>query len=240
MLIYSKLASWWPLLSAPADYKEEADALVPMIAVTPLAGRPTMLELGSGGGNLASHVKAHFRMTLSDRSPDMLAMSRALNPELEHVEGDMRTLRLGRLFDAVLIHDAIMYALTADDLRATLRTAAAHCRDGGTVLVAPDCVRETFRAGTEHGGEDDAEGRGLRYVEWRYDPDPSDTTFEVVYGIVLRDADGGLRMEMDHHVEGLFSREEWLGFLDGAGFEAESRADPWRADVFVGRKRPER
>src|SRR3972149_1508073 len=60
----------------------------------------TVLELGSGGGNNASHMKAHFKLTLVDRSPAMLAVSRALNPECEHLEGDMRTLRLGRGFDA--------------------------------------------------------------------------------------------------------------------------------------------
>lgn len=32
----------------------------------------------------------------------MLAESKKQNPELEHIEGDMRTLRLGRTFDGVL------------------------------------------------------------------------------------------------------------------------------------------
>jgi len=35
----------------------------------------------------------------------MLELSRTINPELEHLVGDMRTIRLGRTFDAVLIHD---------------------------------------------------------------------------------------------------------------------------------------
>ena len=68
----------------------------------------TLLELGSGGGNNASHLKARFNCTLTDISPDMLALSRTLNPECEHLEGDMRTLRLGRTFDVVFIHDAIV------------------------------------------------------------------------------------------------------------------------------------
>lgn len=48
-------------------------------------------------------------MTLVDLSPEMLTTSCALNPECEHLPGDMRTVRLGRLFDAVFIHDAIIY-----------------------------------------------------------------------------------------------------------------------------------
>jgi len=67
-------------------------------------------------------------MTLVDRSPEMLTVSRALNPDCEHIEGDMRTVRLGRVFDAVLIHDPIMYMTTEPDLRSAMATAFAHCR----------------------------------------------------------------------------------------------------------------
>lgn len=64
----------------------------------------------------------------------------------------MRTLRLDREFDVVFVHDAVMYATEPAGLRATLRTAAAHCRRGGLVAVVPDFVRETFTPGTSHGG----------------------------------------------------------------------------------------
>ena len=75
----------------------------------------------------------------------MLELSRGLNPGCEHLLGDMRTLRLGRTFDAVLIHDAVMYMTSEADLRAALETAFVHLRPGGAAVVAPDCVRETFR-----------------------------------------------------------------------------------------------
>jgi trans-aconitate methyltransferase len=47
-------------------------------------------------------------LTPVDLSTEMLAISRTLNPECEHIAGDMRTSRLERRFDAVFIHDAIM------------------------------------------------------------------------------------------------------------------------------------
>src|SRR5947199_313515 len=75
-----------------------------------------VLELGSGGGHNAVHLKARFTMTLVDLSAGMLDMSRRLNPECEHHQGDMRTVRLGRTFDAVFVHDAVDYMLTEDDL----------------------------------------------------------------------------------------------------------------------------
>ena len=49
---------------------------------------------------------------MTDLSAEMLAVSRTVNPECEHLRGDMRSLRLHRCFDVVLIHDAIMYVVS--------------------------------------------------------------------------------------------------------------------------------
>jgi SAM-dependent methyltransferase len=234
--LYSDLAHWWPLFSPPSHYAEEAADLLPTLHNA--AGAPqTMLELGSGGGSLAYHFKHAFRLTLSDRSPQMLAVSRAVNPEVEHVLGDMRSLDLGRTFDLVFIHDAIMYALDAGSVRATLQTAARHCRAGGAVVVVPDEVRETYTPDTSHGGEDGEGGRGLRYLEWSWDPDPSDTTTETAWVFMLRDETGAIHVDHERHHFGLFARDAWFTWLAEAGFDATSRLDPWNRDVFVGRRR---
>jgi len=233
--MYSDLAAWWPLVSPPADYVEEAADLLPSLLAAPDAPPTTLLELGSGGGSLASQLKAHFRLTLSDPSPQMLAVSRATNPECEHVEGDMRTLDLGRTFDLVLIHDAVMYMTTPDDLRAALATAARHCRPGGGIAVLPDSVTETFEPDANCGGFDAPDGRGIRYLEWSWDPDPADTTIEVVYAFVLRHADGTVEATHEVHRNGLFPRADWSRWLRDAGFDISSRLDPWNRDVFTGR-----
>jgi len=242
--LYSDLAAWWPLLSAPEEYAEEAEfyrqALLSACASPP----QTVLELGSGGGSNASHLKHYFRMTLADRSPDMLAVSRALNPECEHVQGDMRTLRLGRLFDAVFIHDAIMYMTSEHDLRQAIETAFVHCRPGGVALFAPDCIRETFRPSTDHGGHDGPQ-RAMRYLEWTYDPDPADSTFLTDFAYLLREADGRVHVEHDQHVLGLFSRGDWLRLIIAAGFEARvlpfehSQVEPGMVELFLGLVRQE-
>jgi SAM-dependent methyltransferase len=239
--LYGELAAWWPLLSAPADYAEEAAFYAR--ALIEARDRPprTVLELGSGGGNNASHLKARFAMVLVDRSPGMLAVSRALNPECEHVEGDMRTVRLGREFDGVFVHDAVCYMTTQADLRAAMETAFVHCRPGGVAIFAPDHVRENFEPSTSHGGEDGADGRGLRYLMWTWDPDPADSTYTVDYAYLLREADGSVRVEQDRHVEGLFTRADWLRLLADVGFEPgvvpfdHSEVD-YTIEVFVGRK----
>ena len=235
--MYGALAPWWPLVSAPADYGPEAESLRKILDLPHSESPRTLLELGSGGGNLASHLKAHFRATLCDLSAEMLAVSRALNPECEHLAGDMRAVRLGRTFDVVLIHDAIMYLVGAADVRAALATAAVHCRPGGSLVVVPDVVRESFEAHTDSGGHDGADGRGVRYLAWVSDPDPADTTFETLYAFVLREPDGATRVELDRHVEGLFSLEQWLAWLREAGFEPRCTVDAWSRHVFVGVRR---
>src|SRR5262245_21487114 len=99
--LYGELASWFHLLSSPKDYAEEAEFARSLIVESSPAHPVKVLELGSGGGNNASHLTAHFQMTLVDLSNGMLELSRKLNPECEHIQSDMKTLRLGRTFDAV-------------------------------------------------------------------------------------------------------------------------------------------
>ena len=237
MKLYEELAEWWPLFSAPEDYAEEAAFFVRLLTDSCDSAPRTVLELGSGGGNNAFHLKRSFEMTLVDASPQMLAISRALNPECAHREGDMRTIDLGRTFDAVFIHDAIMYMTRAADLEAAIGSAYRHCRAGGVALLVPDYVRESFVAKTEHGGHDGDDGRSLRYLEWTVDPDPSDTTYRADYVIVMRDRRGDTRVEEDCHVEGLFPRAEWMRILRAAGFEPSITRDEWGRDLFVA-KRP--
>jgi SAM-dependent methyltransferase len=240
--LYGRLAPWFHLLTAPESYVEEAEFYFATLSEA-LGHKPeTLLELGSGGGNNASHMKAHTALTLVDLSPKMLALSRSINPECEHIRGDMRTVRLGREFDAVFIHDAIMYMTAEAGLRAAIETAFAHTRPGGAALFAPDYVRETFEENEHCGGHDDpATGRGLRYLEWTTDPDPNDTEYDVDFALMLRDTDGSLRHERDHHMFGIFPRATWLRLLREAGFRA--RVVPFKhsellvaGEVFVGVK----
>lgn len=245
-LMYDELAPWWPLLSAPADYEDEAAFYADVLQAHARRAAGSLLELGSGGGNNASFMKHRFeRVTLVDRSTGMLEVSRELNPQCEHVVGDMRTVRLGRRFDCVFVHDAICYATTYGDLEAAIETAHAHCEAGGAVLFAPDFVRESFATSTEHGGEDGPDGRGLRFVEWCWDPDPSDTTYVVDYALLLREMDGTVRVRHDRHLEGLFGTDTWLDLLRRAGFQPHMvthRHPGEDADrfVFVGTRDEER
>jgi len=236
--LYGELASWFHLLSSPADYAEEAEFARSLLVEACSSPVVTVLELGSGGGNNASHLKAHFKMTLVDLSKGMLELSRKLNPDCEHIQGDMKTLRFGRTFDAVFIHDAIMYMIAEADLECALETASAHCKSGGAALIMPDVLRETFVSLTTHGGHDSetGDGRSIRYIEWTFDADTTDDTYTVDFAYLLREGNQPVRVVHDTHVFGIFPRETWFRLLNAAGFEARSVADPWGREVFIGKK----
>jgi SAM-dependent methyltransferase len=235
--LYTDLADWWPLISPPEEYAEEAAHLAAVFGTaTPVVRE--VLDLGSGGGHVAAHLKGRFALTLVDESEEMLAVSRRLNPECAHVRGDMRTLRLGRTFDAVLVHDAVDYMTREDDLRAVIETAFAHCRPGGLAAFVPDYTAETFSPATGRGGGGrDAAGRQASFREWTWDPDPADDWIQSEYEFVLHAADGTVRVVHEAHRLGAFRRGTWLRLLADAGFdpqpgpgdEAASRPGPGAA-----------
>jgi SAM-dependent methyltransferase len=238
-LLYTELAEWWPLISAPEEYADEAAVYGEAIREAAQIPVRDVLELGSGGGNNASHLKGRFEMTLVDLAPAMLDVSRRLNPECRHVEGDMRSVRVGAVFDAVFIHDAVDYLVSAEELAATMHTAAVHCRPGGALVVAPDYVRETFRSSVETGGNDAGE-RGARYLDWTWDPDPADTTYRSELVLVLRTGED-VRVALDRHTFGLFPEATWLAMIEGAGFAARAipaEVEPGHSSVlFLGTRR---
>ncbi len=236
--MYADLARWWPLLSPPSEYVEEAATIAGLLG-TAVADVRTVLELGSGGGHNAVHLKRDFNMTLVDLSPDMLAVSAALNPDCEHLQGDMRTLRLNRTFDAVLIHDAIDYMVTRDDLDSAFATARAHVKSNGLVVVMPDHLAETFEPNTDHGGTDALDGSGIRYLEWTHDPDSADQQLVTDYVYALREVDGTLTTEAERHHFGLFAEAAWTDALVTAGFDVTCLLEQTEEDrparrIFLG------
>jgi SAM-dependent methyltransferase len=238
--LYHELADWFYLLTAPKDYQEEAEFCRRTILENSRIPVKTVLELGSGGGNNASHLKASFKMTLVDLSEDMLDISRGLNPECEHIQGDMRSLRLRPLFDAVFIEDAISYMVTRSDLSNAIKTAFVHCRPGGAALFVPDYVRETFAPTTSHGGHD-GDGRAMRYLDWLWDPDPDDTSYIMDFAYLLKEGES-VTCESERHVMGLFGQQEWLDVMEEAGFSARvierepSWSPPMGTRLFLGIK----
>ena len=239
-IFYETLAEWWPLISPVDDYREEAELLRRLIEQRTPRAR-TLLELGSGGGHNACHLKQRFTLTLTDLSDAMLRVSATLNPECEHVRADMRSLDLGRPFDVVLAHDAIDYMATELDLEAAIRTAYRHLAPNGLAVFVPDHVYERFEPDSECGGSDAPDGRAVRFLEWTPGLAPGATTGATHYAFLVRHADGSVQSFQERHAFGLFSETTWVRLLERSGFDVEVVEDETDEErtprrIFFGRK----
>ena len=237
--LYGDLAHLWPLMSPPDHYEEEARYWLRELRSRLAPGRRRILDLGTGGGQHLHQLTAEFDATAVDLSEAMLSHSRRLNPGVVHQIEDMRTIRLGETFDAVLAHDAISYMTTEADLLAVFATARSHLRPGGLLIVAPDDHTDTFEPPqveyqTNRNGETE-----LTYVEYSTDLDPNDTIIETTYVFFIKRG-SDLRVEVDDHVTGLFPIATWERLLKEAGFEVDRVDYPVSKDgramwLWVGR-----
>ena len=110
------------------------DALPPMgepeLIHSVLAPGSSILDLGCGTGRVAVPLTdLGHRVVGVDDSPDMLER---LDPRIEPVLADARTLRLGRRFDAVLLAS---HLLNDTDAETFVGTAAAHVHASGRVIA---------------------------------------------------------------------------------------------------------
>ena len=82
----------------------------------------------------------------------------------------------------------------------------------------------------------------MRYLEWTWDPDPTDTTYVVDYAYLMRNSDGSVHVEHDRHIEGLFARADWIRLLSEVGFQPSvvpfehSEVEAGTCEIFVGSK----
>ena len=219
------MAYLWPIISPPEEYGSEAAFFGDVIREELGSGRHKLLELGVGGGHNLSHLTDDFDCTAVDLSPAMLALSKGLNPGVEHHVGDMRNIRLERTFDTVLVHDSASYLLTEQDLTETFATAAVHLRPGGVLMVAPDWFQETFPDGWVYNWDRQQGDIEVNIQEVMVDPDPSDTQVESTYTYTIKKA-GVTTVEVDTHITGLFSIQTWSDLMGQAGFRVEVRTLP--------------
>jgi SAM-dependent methyltransferase len=221
--LYGELAHLWPALSPPEDYAYEAElwrehlrtALPKGRGQTP--PRKRILELGIGGGHLASHLAQEFDIDGVDLSGEMMRHARRLLKNSNFYVGDMRNIRLGDTYDAVILHDAADYLLNEDDLYDTAMTAAAHLEKGGVFFVTPDYVKETFQDGSTSQHQHVYKGDQFTYFEYVWDPHPEDTTIEAVMIFILRSG-RHVKVEEDRHTWGCFPLKVWKRVFREAGF----------------------
>lgn len=135
-------AHQYDALYGEKNYAAECDAAEELFRRHATGPTHTVLDLGCGTGTHALiFARRGYAVTGVDRSPAMLdiarrkavdAAARLAGTPPAFVEGDVRTVQLGRTFDAVLMLFAVLGYQTSDaDVAAAMRTVASHLRPGG-------------------------------------------------------------------------------------------------------------
>jgi len=217
--LYTDLAWLWPMwgdaATEYAHYCRHVTGLIRQYAKLPA---DSLLNIGCGGGKNVLNLKRELSVTGLDLSPAMLAQAKELNPGCTFVQGDMRTFRLGRSFDAVLMDDAISHITCRADFVAAFATAYDHLNPGGVLVATPDVTFETFQQNKTTATQATREGLDVVFVENMYDPDPTDEQYETTILYLIRDH-GRLRIETEHWTMGIFSLDTWRHVLRETGFE---------------------
>lgn len=243
---YNELAWTEDYLADPSDYEDEVSAYIHLINGTATEPVETMLHLGCGAGGHDRYYKKHFTITGVDISVGMLDKAKVANPEIEYIEGDMRTIRLDRQFDCVIIPDSIDYMVSLDDLKQAIQTSAIHLKPGGVLLIVGK-TEETFQSNNfaYTGEKDDTQ---VTLFENNFINHYKPNTYEIIMVYLIRQK-GKLSKYIEESVAGLFSQATWDEVLKNAGFIMEKRIldgiydkyllgeGEYPLTIFIGRKK---
>ncbi len=221
-LSYNELAWLERIVAPPDEYAKETEKLCKLIREHSNIKPKTLLHLGSGAGINDYTFKKHFEVTGVDISRGMIEEAKKLNPDVTYFNEDMRTVELERIFDTVVIPEAINYMTTVEDIRKVINTVDKQLKPGGVFLFITH-LREEFMENNfvYTGSEGSVE---VTVFENNYLPDPEGTTYEATMVYLVR-SDGELEIYTDLHLLGLFGLDLWLKYLKRAGFEVEVRKE---------------
>lgn len=223
--LYTDLTHLWPLLNPPEEYVDEVAVFRELLQTQGVQEGARLLHLGSGGGSLDHQLAPHFQLTGVDLSPAMVELARRVNPAVEYVVGDMREIRLGRLFDVVLVHDAIAYMTSPDELLAAFQTAAAHLAPGGVLLAVPEQLRLAYDPTDVTTVTRTCGDQTVTVVELQLMADPADDWYETEFLFIVRQ---GMQVEVhrDRHRRRLFDLADFTTAIKTAGFTLIDEPDP--------------
>jgi SAM-dependent methyltransferase len=232
MTVFTDYARYYDLLNRDKDYRREADFVHSLLRkFAPEA--VSLLDLGCGTGRHDRILtEMGYQVTGIDLAEEMLEIARASReglPEnsLRFVRGDVRTVRVDALFDAVIsLFHVMSYQTSNDDLRNTFATASRHLKGGGIFLFdfwyGPAVLTERPSVRVKN-----FSGEGMEVVRIAQpDMHLDSNTVDVNYRILVNDNAGKEFREINetHRMRYLFFPEIEL-FAAEAGFQTVSRAE---------------
>ena len=200
------------------DYRREAEEVVARIR----RHRPevrSILDVACGTGrHLAAFAELGFEVEGVELSPDMLAVAAGRVPGVALHQGDMRTFRLDRRFDAVVcLFSAIGYMTDGDNLATAVAAMRDHLVVGGVLVVEPWFTPDDWHDGAVFSeSAKDADFAAARVSRsWR---EGDESVIEMHYVAALPDRTWAFR---EVHRMGLFTTDQQVDVFRAAGFDVE-------------------
>lgn len=158
-----------------------------------------------------------------DLSREMLAVARRRLPDVTLAEADMRTLDLGRTFDAVTcLFSSIGYVTEPAELAPTIARLAAHVGRGG-VLVVDGWVRPEDWEGGHRPHAEEASDDLRTVVRLAFSRRVGDITALDMHHLVAT-ADGIEHFAEEHRLR-LVPTDEYVAAFESAGLETSVSRD---------------
>ena len=218
-LSYSDLAWTEPILSDPSESREETEIYCQHIKDNAFGQAETLLHLACGAGYNDYSFKNHFQVTGVDLSSKMLEQAKKINPEVEYILGDMRTVDLHKQFDAVVIPDGSLgYMLSEEDLKLALANADRHLRPGG-VLLFTISTKEEFQDNNfvYIGSKDDIQ---ITVFENNYLLKNQPHLYQATMFYLIHNQEKS-KTYIDQHTLGLFELAKWRELLSELKYHFE-------------------
>ena len=221
-MAYTSRPRLYDLEYAFKDYSAESARIAELIRAHNPDAR-TLLDVACGTGKHLEHLQTQFECAGVDLDEGLLEVARERVPGVPLEAADMRTLELGRRFDAITcLFSAIGFVGSPDGLAAAARAFAAHLEPGGVLLVEPWLTPERWRPNTPHVLSASDEGIALARVTLSGLEGERLSTTEMHYTVATTD-----RVEswVELHELYLFTEDEMRAAFEAAGLDVDYDAE---------------
>ena len=217
------------------EYAPEAAKVRELLTGHGVPSQADLLVLACGTGGHIPYFKDDYNVSGLDLSEDMLSLAREKFPDLKFHLGNLIDFQLDAGFNAMIcLYGSIGFVKTVENLRAAMKTMAAHLRPNGVVLITPWSTVEEFQDMIVVDAADQPDWKIARMEQVRLkEPKVVEVTFHHLLG-----KDNNVTYHKQSMEIGLFSREEYISAMTDAGLKVveEYKGSDVRGGAYIGKK----